>query len=171
MSTDVETLTEVFRALGADDPDVWARAQVDGGRPELHRFLFLKQAWAGVAGEEDDSWMDRIIAASESDPTAPYAGRGLAMKRMLEKGVSRSDIVDVVRAAQAEMLFGLCYLLEDPSLSADQEAAAGSVGWALVTTDDDFEPTGEMMTGLYEEVLGTDPTGREMRPREAPDDR
>lgn len=161
-------LTEVFRALGAREPEQWASSQLQEGIPQLHRFLFLRQAWAQVVDENDDSWIDRVIEAARKTPEAPFSGQGHAIERMLTLGVPRSDIVELVRNAQAEMIFGFCYLLEDPSFDADVEDRVGSVGWALVATDDDCEPTRETIGGLHESVLETDPTGREMRPRPKP---
>ena len=80
-------------------------------------------------------------------------------------GASREDIVDLTRGMQARLLFDICYLLADPSIL---ESSVEDLGWALVETDEDFEPTGETISGLHESVLDTDPTGREMRPRNAP---
>lgn len=64
---------------------------------------------------------------------------------------------------QAQLLFAVCYLLEDPNI---QEKQASDVRWRLFLVDDDGHPQ-EPLSGLHESVLETDPTGREMRPREA----
>lgn len=165
MAKEESELTKVFRALGARDPEQWAKSQMQENIPQLHRFLFLRQAWAQVVDENDDSWIDRVVQAARKNPEAPFSGQGHAIERMLALGVARSDIVDLVRNSQAEMIFGLCYLLEDPSFDAEDEDHIGTVGWALVTTSDEFEPTLETIDGLHESVLDTDPTGREMRPR------
>ena len=168
MAADEINLTEVFRALGARDPEQWAGSQLREGIPQLHRFLFLRQAWASVVDENDDSWIDRVIEAARKGPDAPFSGQGHAIERMLELGVERSDIIDLVRNSQAQMIFDLCYLLEDPSFDAEVEDCTGALGWVLVTTNDEFEPTSETIGGLHESVLDTDPTGREMRPRPKP---
>lgn len=168
MAAEETELTEVFRALGARDPEQWARSQLQEGIPQLHRFLFLRQAWEQVVDENDDSWIDSFIEAARKNPEAPFSGQGLAIERMLALGVSRSDIVELVRNSQAEMIFSLCYLIEDPLFDEEVENRVGMVGWALVTTDDEFEPTGQTIGGLHESVLETDPTGREMRPRPKP---
>jgi hypothetical protein len=165
MANRQEELTEIFRAIGASEPEQWANSQVKEGIPQLHRYVFLKQAWAQVINEQDDSWIERVVEAARRNPEAPFSGQGLAIARMLALGVERSDIVDVVRSAQAEMIASLCYLLEDPCLADNVEEHVGALGWALVTTNDAFEPTDEIIGGLHESVLETDPTGREMRPR------
>lgn len=158
-------LTELFRQLGARDPEGWAASQTSEGISQLHRFLFLRQAWERVASESDDEWIDQEIASSKQHPGQPFSGIGHALARMQAKGVAREDIVDLVRGMQARLLFDFCYLLADPSIV---ESSVEDLGWALVETDDDFEPTGEVISGLHESVLDTDPTGREMRPRNAP---
>ncbi|MCG3268597.1 hypothetical protein [Yoonia sp. I 8.24] len=160
-----DELTEIFRAIGASEPEQWADSQVKEGIPQLHRYLFLKQAWAQVIDELDDSWIERVVEAAQRNPEAPFSGQGHAIGRMLAQGVERADIVDLVRCAQVEMIAGLCYLLEDPCLEDNVEERVGVLGWALVATNDEFEPTDEIIGSLHESVLETDPTGREMRSR------
>ena len=41
---DIDSLTERFRALGAQEPREWASSQISEGIPQLGRFLFLRQA-------------------------------------------------------------------------------------------------------------------------------
>ena len=165
MEHDLTSLAKIFERLGADDPEGWARSQIEEGLPQLHRYLFLAQAWTLVAGEDDDSWIDAAVARYRQKPDAPYAGAGRALERMLALGVATSDIVDLVRAMQAELLFGICDLLDDPDLDGPEHERLDDLGWPLVTTGPDFEPTSERIAGLHESVLETDPTGREMRPR------
>ncbi len=162
---DQRKLAELFRELGARDPEGWAASQTSEGINQLHRFLFLRQAWERVVAESDDAWIDQEIANAERNPGQPFAGIGHALARMHAKGVAREDIVDLTRGMQARLLFDFCYLLADPSIP---ESSVEDLGWALVETDDEFEPTGEVISGLHESVLDTDPTGREMRPRNAP---
>lgn len=155
-------LTELFKALGAEDPESWADSQTTEGINQLHRFLFLRQAWQRVVSENDDAWIDEEIAYYKRFPVQPFAGIGKALKRMEAKGVEREDIVDLVRGMQVRLLADFCYLLDDPSLD---EAGVEDLGWALVEANDDCEPGGTVIGGLHESVLSTDPTGREMRPR------
>ncbi len=164
MARSTEELVEIFRALGANDPEGWASSQVEEGINQLHRFLFLRKAWQQVAGA-DGGWIDRVVEAAARRPDDPFAGAGHAIRRMLAAGVDRHDIIELVRASQGELLSAICYLLDDPSLTDDEQQLVGDLGWALVETDDDFEPTGEVIGGLQDSVLDTDPEGREMRPR------
>lgn len=158
-------LCELFSRVGAEDPEAWAQSQAQEGINQLHRFLFLRQAWSNVISEGDHAWMDAAMARADAHPDEPYAGIGGALKRLINAGAARDDLSDLVRGMQAQLLFNFCYLLEDPSLA---EPELAEVGWALVETDAELEPTSTTIGGLHESVLETDPTGREMRPRVAP---
>ena len=163
MASELEELTRIFRQLGAEDPEGWARSQVREGIPQLHRFLFLRQAWKLVSDENDDSWIDNILTNYKRDPDGDAGGR--AIERLLALGADRADIVDLVRDTQYGTLFGLCYLLGDPGLHDEEDERVRTMGWALVATDAEGEPTSQTIDSLHEDVLSMDPTGREMRPR------
>ena len=162
---DIEELTELFRRLGADSPEAWASSQIEEGIEQLHRFLFLRQAWKQVISEADSDWYKREQANSQKSPDGPYAGIGQAVNRCLGKGVDPKDLTDIVRGMQAQLLFNLCYLLEDPMLEEDE---LEGVGWCLVKSNHECEPTQTRIPGLHESVLEMEPMGREMRPRTTP---
>lgn len=156
-----EQLTKVLADLGADDPDSWADSEIEDGIPQLARFLFLKGCWDMVVGDGDTSWIDTLLKNTPEDSSGPYDGTAHALRRLLAAGASRDDIAEVVRCTQAEFMFGLCYLLSDSSSVEGNEY----VSWALVEVDENDQP-GREINGVHESVLGTDPTGREMRPKE-----
>ncbi len=154
-------LTALFKLLGATDPEGWASSQISEGIPQLHRFLFLRQAWRQIIDESGIQWIDLQIESAQERPNDPYAGVGHALRRLRDLGAADNDIIDVVRGTQAEFLFQICYLLADPQID---EPEASHVNWGLFCTNDEGEPT-EPLDGLHASVLETDPTGREMRPR------
>ena len=157
-----DELTSLFRKLGAPDPEGWARSQLEEGIPQLARFLFLRQAWRRIADERDASWIDRSIQRAESHPNEPYAGVGHALKKLRARGATDEELTDLARGMQARALFSFCYLLDDPG---DLEDEVADMGWTLMQVDD----AGNLLAtihGLHESVLATDPTGREMRPRQ-----
>jgi len=162
-ANDLGRLTDLFRRLGARDPEQWARSQVEEGIEQLGRFLFLRAAWSKVVSESDASWISAQVAQAEADADAPYAGVGQSLKSLLAKGATAEEITDVVRGKQAELLFEFCYLLEDPNL---REPEVRDTAWGLFLLDESDAPT-ERLGMLHESVLETDPTGREMRPRAA----
>lgn len=159
---DLGELTSLFERLGAPGPAAWARSQLEEGLPQLQRYLFLRQAWRAVVGEGDTHWMNAYIAQANKQPDAPYAGVGHALQRCLDQGASAEDVNAIVRGMQAELLFSLCYLLDDPALP-EQELM--DLEWGLFQVGSDGKPVLPRIGGLHESVLGTDPTGREMRPR------
>ena len=107
MPNDLDELTRIFRELGADDPEAWAQSLVKEGNLHLHRFFALRQAWKLVGDENDDSWIEGILADGESNGMAI----GRILERLLTLGVDRTEILDLVREKHYEALFSLCYLL------------------------------------------------------------
>lgn len=163
-SDDLRKLTEQFKAFGASNPEQWAESEVKEGIPQYARFVFLKAAWNAVVSEGSDHWIDNVIRQSERKPNGPCSGAGTALKRMLAAGISRQDITDLVRAMQYETLFGLCYQLSDSGVVEYPSDSLPQVHWSLTQVTEEGERIGEI-SGLHENVLSLDPTGREMRPR------
>jgi len=160
---DQKELTEIFRKLGAEDPEDWARSQIKEGIPQLARFLFLRQAWRCVVPEDDPGWIDETISMAVRDPNEEYAGAGHALASLRKRGATDEELTDLVRGTQAELLFQICCLLDDPG---DLAPGVANVNWALVQTDDEGNVL-KTIGGLHESVIEMDPTGREMRPRGA----
>ena len=158
---DQKNLEATFRKLGAPDPESWARSEIDEGVPQLARYLFLRQAWRNIVKEGDSRWIENAIERARTRPDDPCAGVGHALTKLRARGATDEEITDVVRGMQAELLFCFCYLLEDPG---DLEPEVKDVAWVLAQVDADGNVLGTI-GGLHESVLGTDPTGREMRPR------
>ncbi len=90
---------------------------------------------------------------------------GPALKKILDKGVDRADIAEVVRVMQWKAINGLAYQIDDSDCVAYPNETIPHVNWALIELDDDGRPL-HRIAGLHESVLETDPTGREMRPKE-----
>lgn len=159
----IPELSELFRKLGARDAEGWARSQVVEGIPQLHRYLFLRECWRIVVGEDEDGWIDYHIAQSKGDPKGVFAGMGAALDRAVAAGVSKEDLSQIARGMQVDFLSRLCYMLEDNGLT---EPELQGVGWGLFQTNEDGDALAPIYS-LHESVLDTDPTGREMRPKSA----
>lgn len=157
----LSALTELFRHLGAADPESWAASQVREDIPQLERYLFLRQAWRQVAGEEDTAWIERVIADAERSPNAPFAGLGRSLRSLRALGAPTETLAQLVRAAQAEVLFGICYLLDDPGVL---EPEVADTAWGLFSVDEAGRPL-RRIGCLHESVLETDPSRREARPK------
>ena len=157
---DEKGLTELFRKLGADDPEGWARSQIRRGIPQLARYLFLRQAWREVVSPDDHGWIAERRQHAEQKPDAPGAGIGPALARLIAAGARVEDLTTVVRVMQWSLLHRLCVLLEDPGVV---EPEVAEMQWQLFLLDQNDAPL-VPISALYETVLQTDPTGREMRP-------
>jgi hypothetical protein len=160
---EIQQLTEHFRALGAFDPEGWARSQIEEGIPQYARCVFLRGAWNGVVADGDTSWIDSRIQAAERRPRGPGAGIGPALKRMLACGASREDIGEVVRVMQWSLLSHMAYQLADSSGVDYPSAQTPRVHWRLYEEDEEGRPLRPF--DVHESVLDTDPTDREMRPK------
>jgi len=161
--TTLEGLTELLRKLGAPHPEKWASSQLKERIPQLQRFLFLREAWKQIIPDNNHGWMDSEIRRADAKPEAPYSGVGVALKNCLALGVQKDDLKEIVRGKQAQLLFALCQILDDPDLS---EQEVKKLSWSLFQTDEEGNPL-TAISGLHESVLETDPTGREMRPKTA----
>jgi hypothetical protein len=161
----LQELAELFRKLGADDPEGWARSQIRENIPQLARFLFLRQAWKLVVDEDDREWISKN---RQIDTDNPGGDIGPVISRILAAGADEADLTRVVRIMQWKLLFGLCYLLDDPDYLRDDcgiiEKEARDILWCLFQVDDNGHPLTEV-GGLHESVLETEPTRREMRPK------
>jgi hypothetical protein len=156
-------LIRLFELAGANDPQSWAKSEVDEDIPQLARFLFLRQAWRQILAEGDVTWIDREIQLSKRSPDAPGSGLGLSLSRLLSSGANRDDLTELARTVQWQLLHALCYQLSDPAI---EEPELGELGWGLFEVNEDGK-VGRPIAGLHESVLETDPTGREMRPRDS----
>ncbi|SDP88825.1 hypothetical protein SAMN05216303_108290 [Rhodoferax sp. OV413] len=160
----IPELTALFERLGARNPESWASSQIRERIPQLHRYLFLRQCWQHVIGEDSTGWVDFHIKQAEQDAQGSFAGMGAALKRAVAAGVATEDLSQIARGVQVELLSQLCYMLEDNGLL---EPELNGVGWGLFQTDEEGNPL-EPIYSLHESVLDLDPTGREMRPKTAP---
>ncbi len=154
-----QELTEIFRKFGARAPEEWARSEMEEGIPQLARFLFLKGAWNSVVPDNDD-WIQNVLENYDSADNGPYSGMMHSIKEMIDKGVSKSAITEFARCIGAEMIFNISYLMDDPGVVENNK----HVTWGLFVTDVNGNPI-QKLNGLHESVLDTDPTGREMCPR------
>lgn len=160
--TQIAELSKIFHKLGADDPESWAKSEITENIAQLTRFVFLRAAWRLVVSEDNKTWIDQEIDYSFKHPNDACSGIGPALQRLLDLGADRQDITDIVRVKQYEMLFNMCYLLDDPG---ELEPELGKMGWSLHEKDKNGKVTGRLVNMLHESALEMDPTGREMRPR------
>ncbi len=128
--------------------------------------LFLRGAWKSIPSEDDVSWVERVAAfEATSQPLGDY---GPIVKEMLNKGVSAYSIARFAKIVGYETVFGLCYHLEDPNASYEGfPEKDDEIAWGLFQIDPESDEPTEPIRGLHETILSMDPSGREMRPKDA----
>lgn len=156
---EILALTEVFRDVGATNPELWARSQVHEGINQLARFSFLKTLSTAWLPETATNWVEAQLHPTLAASTHPGAQLAAAVQEMVTKGVRLESIVDLVRVIQFETLFHVC-----ETLDGGTEATTPVTDWALFELDEQGQPT-RVIDALHESLLAFDPSGRELRPR------
>jgi hypothetical protein len=67
-SMNEQQLTELFRKLGAQNPEGWAHSQIREGIPQLARYLFLREAWRCVISPDSRNWMVDVRPSRPDEP-------------------------------------------------------------------------------------------------------
>jgi len=125
---------------------------------------FVRCVWAEIVSEDDTGWVDKIVASARADDDSPCGDLGTITKAMLDAGITKEQIARFARIMQYDVAFRLCYMLDDPTGLISDFAIETTGNWALFRIDEDSNPR-EPMYCLHEDLLGRDPTGREMRPK------
>jgi hypothetical protein len=151
---------ELFRSLGATEPESRAKAETKDDRPALARWLFLQGLWSNVI-PDDHAWPGKW-----GDLDAPVPA---AIQRMLDSGIDPQDLTAVVRDAQINALFNMSQLLDDAAhgIAHLQDKIAENVEWRLVEYDGINRKTKRLIEGLHESFHQADPTGRRGEPKRA----
>ncbi|MGV9316458.1 hypothetical protein ACWDR0_30375 [Streptomyces sp. NPDC003691] len=80
-----------------------------------------------------------------------------AARRLLDAGAGRDDLVRLVRAIAYEAVFAVVDELDG---GGGVEVPGVDVGWAVMESGEDGCPTGRTLSGLHEDLLAMDPSGR-----------
>ncbi|WP_229815854.1 hypothetical protein [Streptomyces lucensis] len=138
-----ESLRARFEALGAVDGGDWAKSEICEDLPHLARFMLLRSLWRGPIG----SW------------SGPDAFDQLpAAQRLLAAGANEEDLV---RLAQVIAFEAVCATLDELDSGSDVNVSGIDVGWLVMESAEDGSPTGRALSGLHEDLLSMDPSGRD----------
>ncbi|MGW5366638.1 hypothetical protein [Actinopolymorpha pittospori] len=137
-------LTERMAALGADDPEGWARSEINENIPQQARYLVLRRVWEDIVAWREPEVLGRVPPAA----------------RLLAEGASPATVTTALMTAAYEAAFAVVSIVDE---GCDPEAPDDAPGWALVEVDPGGRPTGRDVGGLHEDLLGTDPSGQEGR--------
>ncbi|MEU7112973.1 hypothetical protein [Streptomyces sp. NPDC046182] len=140
---EAESLRTQFEALGAADAPKWVRSEIDENQPQLARFMLLRSLWRGAI----DGW------------AAPGALEQVAAaRRLLEAGADRDDLVLLARAIAYEAVFAT---VDELDSGGDVNVSGVDVGWSVMESGEDGRPTDRHLSGLHEDLLTMDPSGRD----------
>ncbi|MEU4272955.1 hypothetical protein [Streptomyces sp. NPDC026092] len=138
-----ESLRTRFEALGAADAPDWARSEIDDNQPQLARFVLLRSLWRGaIDGWAGPGALEQVAAA----------------RRLLDAGADKDDLVLLARAVAYEAVFAV---VDELDCGGDVNVSSTDVGWAVVESGEDGSPTGRLLSGLHEDLLTMDPSGRD----------
>ncbi|MGA5069055.1 hypothetical protein ACPB9E_35685 [Streptomyces exfoliatus] len=138
-----ESLRTQFEALGAPDAPDWARSEIDENQPQLARFVLLRSLWRGaIDGWADPGALEQVAAA----------------RRLLDAGADRDDVELMARTVAYEAVFAT---VDELDAGADVNVSGVDVGWVVMESGEDGSPTGRRLSGLHEDLLTMDPSGRD----------
>jgi len=102
---------------------------------------FSERAWDEIINADAaGSWIDATIASAKKTPDEPFADVGPVLESILKKGVTRDELFRVARMIRYETVF------ETVQLAAEEEL------------------DGDQLEGVHEELLTSDPSGKDGRP-------
>ena len=151
--TDIDKLTGLFEALGADDAQGWAESEAEENIPQLARYRFLRMVWRDI-----DAWSSAAPHWVEA-----YRRRGPAsgvVERALGLGLTPGELGEMAREVARETAFGLLYGLADPADGdLPPEVEVQLPRWRLAELSPQGEPTGRVLGALYEDLGEAEPPG------------
>lgn len=158
-----EELIRTLRDLGDPRPELGAFSEITENIPQLARFLVLRHLWTRAINRyrTNTAWIPMRIEQAENDPTDSFADSGLALRRMLDAGITLDDIGSVARMIAYEAVFNVLEII-DEGYDSDIEKP----GWALMELDETGEPTGRHVAALHEDILIMDSSGVEGEPEQ-----
>jgi hypothetical protein len=140
-----QALCDRFARLGADQPHLWARSELEEGIPQMGRFLFLRTLWTDAINRWQDPRSLDIIPAAH---------------RLRQAGADQTDLSRLARAVAFETVLEVLQLLDEGEAEPARQDP-GLPGWYLCETDNDGNTTNRCIGGLHESILETDPSGQE----------
>ncbi|WP_406450803.1 hypothetical protein OG782_14025 [Streptomyces sp. NBC_00876] len=149
--TDIDELTGLFEALGADDASGWAESEAEEGIPQLARFRFLRMVWQDI-----DAWSSAAPHWVEAYRKEGLAGG--AVERAVRLGLTPAELGEIAREIARETAFALLQGMDDPDRGDVPPGTGGHLpGWRLAELSPRGEPTGRTLGALHEDLNETEP--------------
>ncbi|MGW3135030.1 hypothetical protein [Streptomyces sp. NPDC001139] len=138
-----ESLRAQFSTLAVTDPLDLIKSEVVEDLPQLARFVLLRSLWHGaINGWAEPGLLDQLPSA----------------QRLLAAGADQQDLLCLVRAVAYEAVFAT---LDELDAGGDANVSGVAAGWMVMESSEDGSPTGRALSGLHEDLLTMDPSGRE----------
>jgi len=133
-----ESLVLRLRKAGAKNPSSWASSEVMEGIPQFTRFLILKSLF-DIAKSTDDN----IAMAADFDDEVEEKYNAI------RDIVGEEKLLSFLTSYSKGIIYNVVGLLDE----GNQEADRDKISWTLMKTDENFEPTGQVIQGLHEDFL------------------
>jgi hypothetical protein len=105
-----------------------------------------------------DGCADRLVCPIEDWAEPGPLAQLPAVQRLLAAGADRADLVRLVRAVAYEAVFAT---LDELDAGGGANASGVEAGWVVMEAGGDGGPTGRALSGLHEDLLTMDPSGRD----------
>lgn len=162
-----QTLIARLERLGDDDPLSTARSEMEENIPQTARWMAVRPLWDIIDGWRKPTALAEYIHEARIDPGSAFADAWLAADRMAKAGIPFEDVAAFARGVSYATVFRTLLHLNGATWPDDWPEDDDLPTWAFMEIQND-ELTGRLVDGLYEDLLGTDPSGREGRsPKES----
>ncbi|MFC6096329.1 hypothetical protein ACFPVY_06680 [Flavobacterium qiangtangense] len=123
---------------GAKNPLQWASSEVREKIPQFGRFLVLKSLF-----DIAKSTKDNISMADDFDEdfNEKYTE--------IENILGQEKLSDFLKSYSKGIIYSVIGLLDEGNINSDRD----KISWTLMKTDENFETTGQIISGLHEDFL------------------
>lgn len=133
-----ESLVIRLENAGAKNPLSWANSEVNEKIPQFGRFLVLKSLFEITKSTEDN-----ISMATDFDDD--FEDKFEEIKEQ----IGQEKLIDFLKSYSKGIIYNLIELLDEGNREVDRD----KISWTLMKTDENFEPTGQIIQGLHEDFL------------------
>jgi hypothetical protein len=133
-----ESLVTRLDNAGAKNPLQWASSEVREGIPQFGRFLMLKnlfdigkaiQGNISTAGDFDEEFDEKYTE--------------------IKNTIGQEKLLNFLTSYSKGIIYNVIGLLDEGNIDADRD----KIDWVLMKTDENFEPTGQILGALHEDFL------------------
>ena len=136
-----ESLVIRLENAGAKNPLQWASSEVTEGIPQFGRFLMLKSLF-DISKSTDDN----ISMAGDFDEN--FDEKYAEIKDI----VGQEKLLAFLTSYSKGIIYNVVEILDEGNREVDRD----KISWTLMKTDENFEPTGQIIQGLHEDFLEFD---------------